>query len=293
MAQRLPSKIAAALVVFAFATPSACKGTKEPVQPPAQVGPSATPRFDGIYAAKVQGGAANAATPDVGVDLLRFTEDGHVSSLSAASIAALEPAVRALLAQTDRAANGTYAIKDGVLRFTLTSKLGSVAYAGAVKDNQLTVRWRSDINDVATEETFDFVKVEDEAPSEPARPEGNASADEDAGTRSVPPPGTVSPEPMLIPQGREWACFRAPAVNTSRCERTSAACEAAYKSAASARPDLKLTRCMKRANAFCHTAMNPTSNRGRGFCYLSEDECKAGVAGFDGNDLVISACAKF
>lgn len=291
------------LVLGSFLTLSfACaKKASEPVAPPAQSTPSGAPRFDGIYAAKVEakGGAAAAALQPgggaTGVDLLRFTKDGRVQSLSVASAAALEGAVKALLAGTDKAATGTYSVKDGVLRFTLTSKQGSVEYAGGVKDDALTLRWHSTINDATVEESFQFVKVEGEGATaaEGDKPEKTPPDDTSDGGAAVPAPGTVPPEPALVPQGQGWGCFRAPVVNTSRCERTMQACEAAYKDASTARPDLKLTKCAKRASAYCHTVQKRGSGRGSGFCYQSEDECKAGASGFEGPDLVISSCGKF
>jgi hypothetical protein len=298
------------MVVLRFATraffllslatlPFACaKKASEPVAPPAQSTPSGTPRFDGIYAAKVEGkgggaGALQGGGGATGVDLLRFTKDGKVQSLSVGSAAALETAVKALLAGTDKAATGTYTVKDGVLRFTLTSKQGSVEYAGGVKDDALNVRWHSTINDATVEEAFQFVKVEGDAPGEGDKPEKPAAEEGADGGAPLPAVGSVPPDAALVPQGQGWSCFRAPVVNTSRCERTTTACESAYKEASTARPDLKLTKCAKRPNAFCHTVQKRGSGRGSGFCYQSEDECKAGSSGFEGPDLVISACGKF
>jgi hypothetical protein len=243
-----------------------------------------------VYGAKVP----NPTDPNaVGVDLLRFTQDGKVTSLSMTSVSALEPAVRAMVAGTDRAATGTFAIKDGVLRFVLTSKSGSVEYAGAIKDDQLSVRWHSAINDVTLEEAFTFIKT-DSGHANDAPPDPAAENTDDAGAPPPPAPQTTPPDPALVPPGQQgWFCFRAPLVNTSRCERTSAACETAYKEALAARSTLKLTRCAKKPNAFCHTVRKGTT-RGSGFCYGAEDECKAGASGFEGgSDLLISSCGKF
>jgi hypothetical protein len=282
---------------------AACaKGAPEPVSPPAQSAPSATPRFDGIYAAKVEakgggaaalqaGGGGGGAT---GIDLLRFTKDGKVQSLSVGSAAALEGAVKSLLASTDKAATGTYAVKDGVLRFTVTSKLGSVEYAGGVKDDQLAVRWHSAINDATVEEAFQFVKVESDGDkAESDKTDKTAAADQADGGAPAPAPGTTPPDAALVPPGQGWACFRAPTMSTSRCERTMAACEAAYKEASAARADLKLSKCAKRPSAYCHTVQRRGTGRGSGFCYQAEDECKAGASGFEGADLAVSACGKF
>lgn len=289
------------LAAFAFAVAlsgalACAKGASEPVAPPAQSTPSGTPRFDGIYAAKVEGKGGAAALGGggpTGVDLLRFTKDGKVQSLSVGSTAALESAVKSLLAGTDKAATGTYTVKDGVLRFTLTSKLGSVEYAGGVKEEQLSLRWHSAINDATVEESFQFVKIESDEPGGEAGGDKPDKPAELGDGGAPPPPGTVPPEPSLVPPGNGWACFRAPSMSTSRCERTMAACESAYKEASAARPDLKLSKCAKKPSAFCHTVQRRNSGRGSGFCYQAEDECKAGASGFEGPDLVISACAKF
>lgn len=273
------------------------KGPPDPVTPPAQAGPSATPRFDGVYAAKVESPqSAQSMTPGGGegsIDLLRFTEDGKVTSLTVSSMSVLETAVKSLVAGTSSGATGTYAVKDGVLRFTLTSKLGSVEYAGAIKDDQLNVRWHSSINDATIEEAFSFVKIDPPSAEEKEKEENSIEPVEDAGAPAT-PAGPVLPEAKLIPQGKAWFCFRAPVMNTSRCERTSEQCEAAHKEASAARPDLKLTHCQKRPNAFCHTVMRRgPSPRGSGFCYGAEEECKAGAGGFEGADLVVSVCASF
>jgi hypothetical protein len=82
-------------------------------------------------------------------------------------------------------------------------------------------------------------------------------------------------------------------MTTSRCERTTAACEAAYKEASTARPDLKLSKCAKRPSAYCHTVQRRGTGRGSGFCYQAEEECKAGASGFEGADLAVSTCGKF
>ena len=293
--------VALAAFAFALATSGAfacAKGAGEPVAPPAQSTPSGALRFDGIYAAKVEGKGGPAAAMQggggpAGIDLLRFTKDGKVQSLSVGAASALESAVKSLLAGTDKAATGTYAVKDGVLRFTLTSKLGSVEYAGGVKDDQLSLRWHSAINDATVEESFQFVKIESDDVEGPAgeKPEKPAAEGGDGG--APPPSGTLPPEPSLVPPGSGWACFREPTMNTSRCERTMASCEAAYKEATAARPDLKLSKCAKRPSAFCHTVQRRGSGRGSGFCYQGEDECKAGAAGFEGPDLAISSCGKF
>lgn len=286
--------LSAAACTFAFAC---TKGSREPVAPPAQTAPSATPRFDGVYAAKVEGKGGGAAGPQgggsVGIDLLRFTKDGKVQSLSVSSAAALESAVKSLLAGTDKAGMGTYAVNDGVLRFTLTSKLGSVEYAGGVKEDQLSVRWHSAINDATVEESFQFVKVETDGDKvEGDKPDKAPLADgADGGAPVV--AGVMPPDAALVPQGQGWACFRAPTMNTSRCERTMGACDAAYKEASTARADLKLTKCAKRQTAYCHTVQRRGAGRGSGFCYQAEDECKAGAAGFEGGDLVVSSCGKF
>lgn len=292
--------VAFALVFAAVAVcaTSGCgkKTVSEPVVAPAQSTPTGPPRTDGIYAAKVEAKGDEALAGGGGVDLLRFTKDGQVSSLSVASAGALEAAVKAILAGTDKAAKGPYELKDGVLRFTLTSKLGAVEYAGGLKGEDLVVRWRSGINEVSEEETFQFVKLADEDGKEPTETgEGKGEGDADAGPAATPTPapGTTPPDPAFVPTGTAWACFRAPTMNTSRCERTMAACEQAYKEASAARSELKLSKCAKRPNAFCHTVQRHTSGRGSGFCYQIEEECKAGAAGFEGPDLVISSCGKF
>ncbi len=187
-------RVSIALVALAVAGGLACKkAAQEPVAPPAQAGPSLPPRFDGVYAAEVQG-AAPPGDPNAGsVDFLRFTAEGRVMSLSApASQSAAEAAVKLLMSGSDRAASGTYAIKDGVLRFVLTSKVGSMEYAGAiVKDDQLMVRWHSSINDASVEQTFTFVLIDParagekstEPPIEPAD-DGGAPAPLVAGSRA-------------------------------------------------------------------------------------------------------------
>jgi hypothetical protein len=298
-----PSRLARRALAFVISTGAcagafACtKGPREPVAPPAQTAPSATPRFDGVYAAKVEGKGGGAAALQggggtTGIDLLRFTKDGKVQSLSVSSAAALEGAVKSLLAGTDKAAVGTYEVKEGVLRFTLTSKLGSVEYAGGVKEDQLSVRWHSAINDATVEESFQFVKVETDGDKADDKIDKAPGADgADGGAPSA--PGTSPPDAALIPQGKGWACFRAPTMNTSRCERTMSACEAAYKEASTARADLKLTKCAKRPSAYCHTVQRRGAGRGSGFCYQGDDECKAGASGFEGGELVISSCGKF
>lgn len=283
------------LALASFVTVNACKkAALPPVAPPDKLAPSIAPRADGIYAAKVQGppSPTEPAGATVGVNLLRFTADGKVASLSVSSGNALETAVKLLQTGSDRAATGTYAVKDGVLRFTLTSKAGSVEYAGAIKDDQLSVRWRSAINDATTEEAYQFVKT-DGAEGKAGAPEGEEDAGPGAPPPPAPPSGPTPPEMALIPKGDTWYCFRAPVVNTSRCERTSAQCESAYKEAATARPNLKLTKCAKKPFSFCHTAVRRGANAGGGFCYQSEEECKTGAAGFEGADLTVSTCNRF
>jgi hypothetical protein len=288
---RSPLRIAVVTLLVAGSALAACKrGAPEPVAPPAQSGASLPPRFDGVYGAKVPSAQPQGDPNAIGVDLLRFTADGHVRSLSIPSAAALESAVRALVAGTDRAASGTYAIKDGVLRFSLTSKLGTVEYAGAVKDDGLAVRWHSAINDATAEESFSFIRTEGGKGGDDGQ-EPEPSEDGGAPPPAAPAAPAGPPELALIPTGQGWSCFRAPSVNTSRCERSSAACEAAFKEATTARPTLKLTRCAKKPVAFCHTVRK--GSRGSGFCYSAEDECKAGAAGFDGPDLAISVCGRF
>jgi hypothetical protein len=140
---------------------SACKG-KEPVAPPAQEGASSQPRTDGVYASK-----ANGDKP--GWDLLRFLANGRVTSIS--TTGAIEAAAAVLYedenddagaAARSSTATGAYEVKDGVLRFTMKSKLGEVEYAGAVKGDRLNVRWHSSINDATQEEAFSFVAVSEE-----------------------------------------------------------------------------------------------------------------------------------
>lgn len=279
----------ALVVAVLVALASGCKkGTPPPVEPPPSAGRSAAPRTDGIYAAKVQSVAPGDAN-EVGVDLLYFSDDGRVRSLSVSSASALEGAVHLLMSGTDRAASGTYTIKDGVLRFVLTSKIGSVEYAGAIKGEQLAVRWRSAINDASTEESFSFVLVERTAREGSAETTSDARGDAGAAGSSVRPP----PDVALIPKGTSWYCFRAPALETSRCERKSATCETAYKEALASRSDLKLTRCAKLPAAFCHTAVRSGGSQGGAFCYMTEEECSAGVAGFDAPDVILSKCGRF
>jgi hypothetical protein len=144
-------------VISGFA---ACKGAKEPVTPPTDTGPSAAPRTDGVYASKVQAGSKP------GWDLLRFFPDKRVVSVS--TTGSIESAA-ALLYDTGDAgvattATGRYEVKEGVLRFTMDSKVGSVEYAGAAQGDKLALRWHSLINDVTLEEAFSFVAVTDDAP---------------------------------------------------------------------------------------------------------------------------------
>lgn len=274
------------LAVLALLTlPLACsKAAQEPVTPPAQAGTSSPPRFDGVYAAPV--GKPDQGQ-DQGMDLLRFVADGRVLSLSVSSSQGLEPAVRMLLAENEKCATGKYEIKDGVLRFVLKSKLGSVEYAGAVREDKLLARWRSGINGTSLEETFSFVHVvEDEKGEKNEKPTAAAPDGE--------PSGPASPELALIPEGAAWFCFRAPSVGVSRCERKAAECDAARKTTAAAHKNLKLTPCAKQASAHCFTIVQKSAQKGAASCSATEDDCKAEVAGLgaEGADVSVSACTK-
>lgn len=247
---------------------------RDPVSPPSGASRSATPRYDGVYAAKVEGKDSEAAW-----DLLRFTADGRVLGVS--STAPPESAIRPLYDKSDVAAVGMLENDSGILRFTLKSKLGAVEYAGAIRDDNLVVRWKSSINDRVMEQTYSFVHVDAEQKS-PGKP-----------TESSAPVALAPPDPNWIPEGSGWVCFRAPP-NQSRCERTQAACEAAYKEASAT--DLKLTKCARQPTAFCHTVMEKASGKGLAYCYVTEDECKAGVADAmsseHARDFQLSSCAK-
>ena len=95
----------AIVVILAVVTVIACgKGSLDPVVPPAQTTPTSTPRFDGVYAA--QKGES--------IDLLRFTAAGHVASITTATQAAIETAVRLLIAESERCAKGTYEVPKSV-----------------------------------------------------------------------------------------------------------------------------------------------------------------------------------
>ena len=268
-------------VVLAILAVLACgKGSSDPVVPPAQTSPSVAPRFDGVYAS--QKGES--------IDLLRFTSAGHVASITTASQAAIETAVRLLIAESERCAKGTYALKDGVIRFTLKSKVGSLDYAGGVHDDKLALRWRSDINSASEEEQFSFVRVVDEESDAGAGPKAAGDDDElDAG-----PPGPVAADIALIPEGATWYCFRAP--TASRCERKQSACDSSRKTAATVRKDGKIGKCTKTAVAFCFTVTQRAASRGAASCSSSMADCDAERASLaadsDGSDLAISTCSR-
>jgi len=269
-----------ALVAFVVVAIIACgKGTPDPVVPPAQTSPSAAPRFDGVYAA--QKGES--------IDLLRFTAAGHVASITTASQAAIETAVRLLIAESERCAKGTYAVKDGFLRFTLKNKAGSLDYAGGVHDDKLAVRWRSDINSVSEEEQFSFVRVVDEESDA-----GASSAAGEEGEADAAAPGPVAADVALIPEGATWYCFRAP--TASRCERKQAACESGRKTAATVRKDGKIGKCTKVATAFCFTVSQRTAKQGAAACSSTMADCDAERASLsadsDVSELIVSTCSK-
>ena len=275
--RRLAIAIAVALVVLAVL---ACgKGSPDPVVPPAQTAPSSTPRFDGVYAA--QKGES--------IDLLRFTSTGHVASITTATQAAIETAVRLLIAESERCAKGTYTVKDGVIRFTLKNKTGSLDYAGGVHDDKLGVRWRSDINSVSEEEQFSFVRVVDEDSDAGAKSAAGDEEDADAG-----PPGPVAADIALIPEGAIWYCFRAP--TASRCERKLTACESGRKTAATVRKDGKIGKCTKVAAAFCFTVTQRSAAHGAAACSSTMVDCDTERASLsadsDVSDLVVSTCSK-
>ena len=267
-----PRSLLAAFLVLA----AACTAAPEPVAPPTSASASASPKLEGVYYFQ---------SPE-GVDLLRFTSARKVLSLSTASQQSLESAVRLLIAESDRCASGTYAIKEGILRFTLTSKAGTVDYAGAIKDDKLAARWRSGINGASVEETYTFVKVVDEAAETAANPDRPPTEDADAGAPSAP----TGPELTLIPDGAAWYCFRTS--GASRCERKQAACDAARKSAAAAHRDTKMGKCTKQASAYCYTATKGAAH-GMASCSATEADCKAEASGLEpGSDVSISVCAK-
>lgn len=264
------------LFVISLIALAACKSMPEPVAPPTDAAASANPHFEGVYYYQ---------SPD-GVDLLRFTSAGKVLSVSTANAQALEPAVRLLLGESDRCATGTYAIKDGILRFTLTSKAGAVEYAGAIKDDKLAARWHSNINNATVEETYTFVKVVDESSDPAPAADKPAPTDEPAAGPAAP----AAPELTLIPDGSAWYCFRT--TGASRCERKPAACESSRKAAAAAHKDMKMAKCAKQAGAYCYTATNRAGARGVASCAATEADCKAEASGLDADDVSVSSCAK-
>ena len=274
----------AIVVVLALVTVIACgKGSLDPVVPPAQTTPTSTPRFDGVYAA--QKGES--------IDLLRFTAAGHVASITTATQAAIETAVRLLIAESERCAKGTYEVKDGFLRFTLKNTAGSLDYAGGVHDDKLAIRWRSGINSASEEESFSFVRVVDEeGDAGAARNKSGDDDDVDAGPAVA--SGPVAADIALIPEGATWYCFRAP--TASRCERRQSACESGRKTAATVRKDGKIGKCTKVAAAFCFTVTQRSASKGAASCSSSMGDCDAERANLaadsDVSDLIVSTCSK-
>lgn len=265
-------------LVFAgllFLSLGACKSTPDPVVPPTNAAASASPQLEGVYYS--QG--------EAGVDLLRFTSAGKVFSISTPSQQTLEPAVRLLMKESDRCASGPFAIKDGILRFTLTSKQGAVEYAGAIKEDKLNARWRSAINGASIETTYTFVKVIDESQEAPEKPA--ATADEPT---PAAPSGPVAPELTLIPDGAAWYCYKTS--GASRCERKPAACESSRKTASALHKDLKSAKCAKQPSAYCYTATSKGGARGAASCAATEADCKAEAASLEDSDAVVSTCSK-
>ncbi len=265
--------LGAALVTLSIACTPTPAARQAPSAPAHAGPPSAPPRFDGVYAAKAEGGP-----PDPGWDYLRFLDGGKVLSIS--SSAAPETAVSFLYSPSDRPARGTYELKNGTLRFVLRSKLGAVAYEGGVHDDHLVARWRSEINGAAAEETFSFVPVSQ--PAEAPAPQLPESLD-----------------PALLPDGQGWFCFRGAEAGSSRCGRTLAACEATRREAAAgssppATP--KLSRCTKQKNASCHSIAEKSSGKAIAVCYESSEDCHASVAVLLGADdapgYTLSACTQ-
>lgn len=266
-------------LLFVLLLLAACgKGASGPVTPPASASASAQPRFDGVYAA--QKGEA--------VDMIRFMNSGRALSISTASSAQIENAARLVMSESDRCAKGTYEIKDGIIRFALKSKLGTVEYAGAIKDDKLTIRWRSDINGASDEAEYAFVHVVDENDDAGAKPAAGDD-DEDAGAPTI-----VAADVGLIPEGASWFCFRAP--NASRCERKQSTCEASRKTAVAVRKDTKIAKCAKQASAFCFTVVQKSGGRGAASCSSSQADCDAEratlLADQDNGDINVSTCLK-
>jgi hypothetical protein len=251
---------------------TAC-GAHGPATPKAPVSatPTIAPRFDGVYAAKATG----ADGTDYGFDYLRFVADGRVLSLS--SPAPMENAVPLLYTHSKRPATGTFETHDGMLKFVMKSDLGAVEYEGvASADNQLQVRWHSQVNGATADETFTFVPVEQQD-------------DKDA---SAPAPSAAPPMPdvSLLPSGSGWFCFRAKEAGVSRCERTASACETTRKGASNE----KVTRCARQGSAYCSTLTEKASGKGTALCYPSDEDCRAANAGMqnaqNAPDFTISAC---
>jgi hypothetical protein len=211
-------------------------------------GPSLEPRADGVYAASVH--AADGS--DLGWDYLRFFADHKVLSVS--SPAPIEKAIVLLAPDSDQAATGTYEIRDGVLHFTMKSKLGAVEYEGVAGKDNLQVHWKSSINSATVDETFAFVPVEGQ-PSKPAGP----------------------PDVSLLPAGSGWFCFHASEPGASRCERTSRQCEWRRKEV-SASLKHKPGPCVRHKQAFCHGLVVKDSGEGTVFCYESGEDCDAGLS---------------
>jgi len=257
-------------ILFALALLACHDVLHDPVAPPAAPLPTAPPRFDGVYVAEVPG-------EPPGANVLRFVEPGRVLGVSVPTMAGLEGAARLLVEEREPCARGTFAITDGVLRFTLTSKLGAVEYAGAIRDDALVVRWRSGINGVSREERHAFVRIVDDEPT-PAK----AEVDE--------PETPAPPETSALPEGSGWFCYRAG--GTSRCERKLATCEAARKR--SPRNEIKIGKCTRQPNAFCFTVSQKGTSRAS--CSLSAYDCeseRAGVsAGDKPEDTLVSGCAR-
>ena len=279
------------LVIMALLTlPLACgKQAEGPVAPPAGAKSSAAPRFDGVYGAPV--GKGEQGAPDQGMDLVRFVADGRVLTLSIPSSEGLEPAVRLLLGACSECASGKYELKDGVLRFVMKSKLGSVEYAGAVADDRLVAHWRSDINGVSREESFSFVHVVDDPDATPS----SSDKGEKPSAEADPPTTPSLPEVALVPPGSSWYCFHGPTPGASSCERKLPACESANKAASATHKELKLTKCAKQATAWCYTMVQRSVAKGAAFCSSTEEDCKADVAGAapETPDLTVSSCGKF
>lgn len=270
-------------IIVALATVVACARASGPLAPPANLGPTVTPRFDGVYGAPVKG-------TNGGRDIVRFTDNGQVFGMSAVTEAAAKKAESFVRDGNQKCARGTWTVTDGVLRFSLRSTAGVVDYAGSVQGDRLTLKWRSAINGASEDGEYAFGAGE-------VKPVSAADAGVDAGPvdAGVEPADAEAPliPGSLVPEGTGWFCFKAG--SASRCERKLAACESARRTATAVRKDAKAAKCTRQTNAWCFTVQR-AGGLGAASCTSVEADCDAErtsvTAETDAAEVVVGACSR-